>query len=230
MTKFLAVFLCMLVSYSVDSQTYWCAKPGRIDSLVKAMRITTHDLEVLSDTLFVPFNTDSEKVRAIYCWMTQNIAYDWDKYQHCQSNPLPEGMDEEKWEYKQVCDIVKKRKGVCGDYANLFEYLCESAHVRCAYITGYGKGPLTKFLFATGPESNHAWNAVLINNKWYLMDVTWAAGTIIDNGKKIAAPRNDKYYLCSPEVFIKDHHPDLDEWQLLPKPLDPKEWVKQATE
>jgi transglutaminase/protease-like cytokinesis protein 3 len=225
-------FLLFILPLLSEAQKPKDEKLSRVDSMVKAMRITTHDLEVLSDTLFVPFHTDSEKVRAIFYWMAENIAYDYDKYQAHGSNPsapLPEGMNEDDFEYKLVSDIVKKRKAICGEYSMLFKYMCDAAHIKCEYITGYGKTCcLTKLLFLTGAESNHSWNAVMINGKWYLLDVTWAATCMINNGKREWSARNDFYYLCPPEKFIKDHHPDEDQWQLLAVPLTAKEWVKQA--
>jgi transglutaminase/protease-like cytokinesis protein 3 len=204
---------------------------SQVDSTVNAMRITTHDLEVLEDTLTASFATDSEKVRAIFYWMAENIAYDYDKYQASGSNPhhaLPEGMDEEKFEYKLLYDVIAKRKGVCSDYAEVFKYICDFAHIPCTCIYGYGLGPLVKFSFFTGPESNHEWNAVMIHKKWYLLDVTWAATTMINNGKRTKRPRDDHYYLCPPDEFIHDHHPDDPGWQMIAAPLSPKEWVKQS--
>jgi transglutaminase/protease-like cytokinesis protein 3 len=229
----LFLFAWSIVSESVG-QTPTSKPLSRVDSIVKSKKITTRDLEVLADTLLSSFPSDSEKVRAIYFWIAENIAYDHDKIQNTVQNQrgsLPEGMDQDQWEYKQVYNVVAKRKGVCADYTRLFQYLCEYYKIPCEYVTGYGYmgAGITKFLFLTGPESNHAWNAVMINKKWYLVDVTWASGNSLDNGKRTKGQRNDHYYLCPPEQFIKDHHPDDPRWQLLSQPLDPKEWVKQAT-
>jgi transglutaminase/protease-like cytokinesis protein 3 len=232
--KNILICLTILIGGEAFTQTIKKEKLSRVDSIVRSKKISTRDLEVLADTLLASFPTDSEKVRAMYFWITENIAYDYDKIQNTVQNQrgqLPEGMDEDLWEYKLVYNVVAKRKGVCADYTRLFQYLCEYYKIPCESITGYGyMGPaITKFLFVTGPESDHAWNAVMINRKWYLIDVTWGSGNKLDNGKRTKGVRTDDYYLTPPEKFILDHHPDDDQWQLLPQPYDPKGWVKLVT-
>jgi hypothetical protein len=66
-------------------------------------------------------------------------------------------------------------------------------------------------------RSNHAWNAVLIDSMWQLLDVTWASGymTYADQFVK----RYDEYYfLTPPEKFIVHHYPDDLRWTLLDRP------------
>jgi transglutaminase/protease-like cytokinesis protein 3 len=76
--------------------------------------------------------------------------------------------------------------------------------------------------------SNHAWNAVQINKKWYLLDCTFASGYIDLNKVKFVKHRNDVYYLTPPRIFILDHHPSDSKWQLLDKPLDINSFINNA--
>ncbi|HEY6915675.1 MAG TPA: hypothetical protein VI413_13450, partial [Paludibacter sp.] len=64
---------------------------------------------------------------------------------------------------------------------------------------------------------SHAWNAVLINSRYYEFDVTWAAAA---NAESI-----DQYFLVPPTVFIKTHMPFDPIWQFLNNPLTNTEFV-----
>ncbi|MBC7861457.1 MAG: hypothetical protein IAF38_00700, partial [Bacteroidia bacterium] len=77
-------------------------------------------------------------------------------------------------------------------------------------------------------ETNHAWNSVKINDKWYLMDVCWASGKIAKRKRKINSGRNDFYYLTPPEEFIKTHRPVKNNWQLLSEPVSMRKYIRIA--
>ncbi len=73
-------------------------------------------------------------------------------------------------QYTNYTDIEGFRDGrmVCQGYALATYYLLNSCGVRTRIITGYG-GTDT----ANAKETNHAWNLVCLDNKWYNLDVTW---------------------------------------------------------
>ena len=52
-------------------------------------------------------------------------------------------------------------------------------------------------------HSNHAWNIVIIENKAYLIDATWGAGTYNTHFEKKV---NYFYFLTDPSLFIKKHY------------------------
>ena len=54
--------------------------------------------------------------------------------------------------------------------------------------------------------SNHAYSAIKLDNKWYLLDVTWGAGKIED--KKFIKKYDEFYFCTDPELFILNHFPD----------------------
>ena len=59
------------------------------------------------------------------------------------------------------------------------------------------------------------WNYILINDKYYLIDVSNGPGICIGNG--FARYQKDFYFATNPEIFIRSHFPDESKWQLLPK-------------
>lgn len=145
-------------------------------------RITSDkSLPSLARELCTPWKKDMEKVRSIYSWMRHNISYD---YSSLYSKNYT----------TEVKDVLNKRVGVCEGYANLFNALCKEAHIESVRILGRAKTKSDPTGYA-----GHAWNAVRIENKWYLVDVTWG----------------DRYFLSSPEYFFKDHFPDASRWTLL---------------
>lgn len=88
---------------------------------------------------------DEEKVRTIYRWVTDRIAYDFNSY---------------KSGAKVNCDatnVLQNRSSVCSGYSHLFANLCKLANVECQCIVGYAKG----YAYSIGnalKETNHEWN------------------------------------------------------------------------
>ena len=80
-------------------------------------------------------------------------------------------------------------------------------------INGYGK---TSTLTEEDLEiPNHSWNAVKLNNRWYLCDPTWASGIQNAETLNFRFDYNDGYFLVPPELFAINHHPLDTKWLLL---------------
>lgn len=109
-------------------------------------------------------NTDREKFEAIYNWVVKNIDYDYGIYFSGGGVAQP-----------KIKRILKKRKGVCLDYAYLMDTMCYMAGVTNASVYGYAKDEVFDVNDSVYID-NHAWNAVKLDNLWYLYDVTWSKG------------------------------------------------------
>lgn len=151
--------------------------------------------------------TPTEKVRAIYYWISHNIKYDMGMIASNKSFTSTQEL---------VDDVLKRRQGVCANYAELFHACCKSVGVESFVVSGFTSqnGKLD--------EISHAWNAVLIDGKYYFIDATWAAGHE-DKGKYIHE-FNDQFFLIAPAEFIKTHMPFDPIWQFLNNPLTNKEF------
>jgi hypothetical protein len=66
---------------------------------------------------------------------------------------------------------------------------------------------------------------VRFKGEWYLLDATWAAGTVKDG--KFTKHYSSDYFLAPPEVFGLDHFPDDERWQLREHPLARGEFMRQ---
>ena len=89
--------------------------------------------------------SDEEKALYVHDWLVQNI-----KYNHAAANGEPS-------EYYGVYGALVKGTAVCSGYADSFELLTRILGMECER-THY---------------SNHAWNIIKINGKWYYVDCTW---------------------------------------------------------
>ena len=81
----------------------------------------------------------------------------------------------------------------------------------------------------------HSWNAVFIDQKWFLLDCTWGAGFVKRKDKQYVRWPNDFYFFTDPDVFISDHFPMIDndyekscKWQLLEMPITLEMFVRRV--
>lgn len=178
----------------------------------------------LSKLLTTNDTTNLQKVKSIFRWVTDNIAYNVKSFQN-RVNPysadywLEEDDDKSpvlKPLNERVAEMVlKRRTAVCDGYARLFKSLCDYSGIRCEIITGYAKTSINRI--GAQFRSNHKWNAVFIDSNWYLLDATWASG-YINYRDEFEKEYNAHYFLTPPDEFILDHYPEDLHWTLLPKP------------
>lgn len=173
----------------------------------------------LSRQLTAPFQTETEKARAVYTWIARHIRYDCEKFRHPEqvqfSGTTPEDikLQQEKWEAGQIRQTLRKKRGVCEDYSRLFKVMCDAAGLESVVIEGWGRSFYQPFR-KLSKKTNHAWNAVKIGGQWRLVDVTWAAGYTDERVKKFTAYFQSGYFLTPPDRFVEDHLPREEKWQL----------------
>ncbi|MBI2171818.1 MAG: hypothetical protein HYU30_07355 [Chloroflexi bacterium] len=168
-------------------------------------------IKALASYLVSPAQDDVEKARAIYRWITDNIAYDFASY---LSKRYPDQSAEA---------VMKRRTGVCSGYANLFAALGKAAGLQVEVISGWSKG----YAYVNNTldeEPNHAWNAVRLDGGWYLVESTWGAGFISEE-KQFVRRFDGYYFLTSPQELIFDHYPVDSRWQLLVVPVAKQEFL-----
>ena len=123
-------------------------------------------VESLAAYLMIPARDDEEKARAVYRWITANIDYDVESY-FSGSYKTRSGSK----------TVLNDKKAVCAGYSQLFESLCDAAGLESVRIDGHGKGYSYTPFSDTGRTSDHAWNAVKIDDRWRLVDPTWGRVT-----------------------------------------------------
>ncbi|XP_053560291.1 kyphoscoliosis peptidase-like [Bombina bombina] len=147
---------------------------------------------------------DLEKLRAIWIWLCHNVTYDVDGFL---------GLSEKIFKPE---DVLWTRKGVCSGYASLCKNMCREVGIRCREVAGYSRGTEhNKGHSFHRTKSNHMWNAVELDNQWYLLDACWGAGTVDLQNRIFIPSYDDFFFLTDPEDFIETHWPDDPAWQLL---------------
>jgi hypothetical protein len=158
----------------------------------------------LATYLVQNLNSDTEKVRAIYRWISDRIAYDVDAFLTGNVQSM------------SSAEVLQKRVGVCGGFSALFEELATQAGLEVKSIAGYAKsyGTVQGTHFE---KPNHAWNAIKVDGEWRMIDVTWGAGYVKEG--KYSKVLSETFFLAPPEQFVFSHLPAEERWQLQRTPL-----------
>ena len=183
---FLTLFFCC--SKLLPAQVFI---DGEIDNLMHNIpAIKTISTSAIAEYVKQNFDSERKKVCAVYAWVTANIKYAADS-----ANIINLGTDPQA----KITTALRRRKGVCENYAAIFTDICVKSGLTGFVVDGYTKqnGSVDKI--------GHAWCAVFIDNTWLLCDPTWDAG----------AGSNTKYFLIPAAGMIQTHMPFDPVWQLL---------------
>lgn len=94
---------------------------------------------------------DEESFKAIYDQIVANIVYDHQKAQAVTSRYLP-----------VIDTTLSEQKGICYDYSSLMAAMLRSIGIPTKMVHGN----------TTNVQEYHAWNEVLLGNKWVIIDST----------------------------------------------------------
>ncbi|MCK6544548.1 transglutaminase, partial [Myxococcota bacterium] len=148
------------------------------------------------------------RTKAVHDWITEHVAYDADA--------LAKGV----FPPQDAATIFTRRVALCAGYANLFAALGRAAGLDVAIVTGVAR-VAGRPLEAEG----HAWNAVMLDGVWSLVDVTWDAGTVTDG--VFTKRYSTAYLLAPPDVVAVTHLPTDPAWQLLDAPVSAGEFYRR---
>jgi hypothetical protein len=161
----------------------------------------TYSSDSIAQYIQLNYKTDKERLSAIYGWVITNIRYDKDSMYHINWTLYPE---------EKIAATLRRKKGVCENYAALFTDISIKCGFRSFVVNGYTRQS------GSVNGAGHSWCAVSLQDEWYLCDPTWDAGS---NGRIL-------YYLVSPRQFIQTHMPFDPLWQLLPNSINDQEFRK----
>ena len=158
--------------------------------------VAQNPVENLTHTLTNHLPNDSLKVVAIYNWITSNVSYD---------RSFRKRLEGDTTLYQEPNNVILRKKAVCIGYAKLVKEMCTLCHIESHIVDG-----ITKSDGYNLDNEEHAWNAVKINDNWYLLDATWGA---------VDGFSSKKYLFTPPSVFSQNHLPHDPVWQLSPQLL-----------
>ena len=133
----------------------------------------------LADEICSDCDTEEEKIKAIYEWMTRSFEYDYD------CNPAIQ--------YFNIRKILRTRKGICYDFAHLFAALCRSQNIPCYVVDGNKRENV---------QYHHTWNRVYFNDSWWNIDVTFDTIQTINRECLYGLREIDCAFVTDEEFFI----------------------------
>ncbi|MFD0965018.1 transglutaminase domain-containing protein [Pseudofulvibacter geojedonensis] len=195
---------------------------SKVDAIVAKYPKKFSSINDLAQKIKDDFTSEEDRVRAAYYWVSNNISYDF-KYLDSGKTPYKSIPDDhqyssklakQKRKYANKC--FSSKKAICEGYSLILNYIYKYLQIESIVIVG-GTKQYTRKIGRVRSSSNHAWNAVRINNEWKLIDATWSTG----NSRKVPNKFDfsDEYFFTPPENFILTHYPDKKEWQFLKKTI-----------
>ena len=157
------------------------------------------------------FNTNKEKARAAYIWVASNIQYD---IQNMFAINIYASKEE------KIDKTLKTRKGICENYASLFNDVISKCGLKSYIIEGYAGTSAKDYI-------QHMWCITYIDTSWHLIDPTWGSGYV--SAQKFVKKINNDYFCANPETLIKTHMPFDYLWQLLYYPVTNQEFYEGKT-
>ncbi len=167
---------------------------------------STKNTKTLVSYLSKGGNSQSQRVELFCYWITENIAYDTQGY--VTGKPSP------------TSTVLTTKKGVCQNYAELLQDMCEMLGIECHVIPGYSKGyGYSKTKAFQFPD--HAWNIVKVDGKYVYIDATWASGNVQSVKGKLTFTKNlhVEELFAEPDYFLSKHLPADPRWQMRSTPI-----------
>ncbi len=210
-TSMKQLFPLLLLPLSLFGQNFLAADKHALNTPTSK----TVSVKTLSDYLCAEQPDDANKARAIYAWVTLNIAY-VDSTDERDLWATPEHL-----ERQAPTRVLQNRSAVCQGYANLFCALAEATGLPCEVVTG-----LVKNRDSEVEQIGHAWAAARISGDWHLFDPTWGVPPPGFDRWNVS----DIFFMADPQEFVLQHLPDDPVWQLLENPLTERRFRESTNE
>ena len=218
----LFLFLGFIFIHSLQAQRidFKAINFRKADSIAKEYKgEALFNVPLLVQKLTDSLDTEVERFRAIYYWVSHNIKGDYSmRYKNDSRRIRLQGNQEELllWNQKFKKEVferlIHKKETLCTGYAFLIKEMSKLAGLESEIIHGYSTTDPLKRDALEAP--NHSWNAIKLNKKWYLCDATWSSGFIDMASRTFYFKFEDRYFLMEPSLFGKEHKPKNRKWEL----------------
>jgi hypothetical protein len=185
------IFSILLVNtvFATDSLVFKLRKRDYkyVDSISQTYKTVDEAISKIS-----LFKEDVDKARAVYNFVASYMTYEY--YEVTKENMGRQTMS------VSLPISIKTRKGICFDYAVLYDYICEKIGLECVVVNGIVK---------ENWDARHSWNVVTIDSKMYILDVTYADAS----DTPLLSERDRKkvdynHFLIPPEYAITYYYPE----------------------
>lgn len=208
------IALIFLLLNSIFLNYTFAQKNSEVDKIVAKYPKSFATTEKLAERIEEDFSSDYDKARAIYSWIAFNIRYDYNAF---LNPPRTQGFSysteaEKQRKIKELNDRLwqkafSSKKAVCEGFTALYQHLAELTGLKSEIIRGDSKISL-RDIGRKNTSSNHAWNIILIDRKWRLIDVTWGQGYFDNSKGRMVNDFSSVYFDTDPDYFFAKHFPD----------------------
>lgn len=197
---FLSFFLSFTLIINAQAVNQYAAVDAKIAVIPDSLSKST---ALIANYIQNNFKTDDEKVRAAFYWTASKISYDIENMYAINFNETKE---------QKIDKTLKSKKGVCINYAEIFNDITNKLGVKSVVIEGYTR--------QNGKASYvaHAWCGVKMGDDWFVFDPTWASG-YVNSKNQFVKKFNPIYYKADPVKIIISHMPFDYLWQFLGYPI-----------
>jgi hypothetical protein len=208
------IIIGFTILFSVFSFSQATVSYALIDKKIAAIPVSyRYSTDSIAKYINGNFKTENDKIRAVFYWTASNISYDIKNMFAVNFEETPQD---------RITKTLKTQKGICGDYAAIFNEIAALVGIKSVVISGYTKqnGKIDTV--------SHAWCASKIENKWYVFDPTWGSGFVTSG--KFVKKMNDYYFKVEPSKIISSHIPFDYLWQFLNYPITNEEFYESRTQ
>lgn len=148
-----------------------------------------------------PHRSDVQRLRAIFTWVSERIA--WEEDFDCQGQ-----VDTRR--------VVQTKRGCSEEIAVLVRDLCAAVGLHAEVVRGYLKSPGEVLDLDTVARPNHWWNAVIVDGEWRILDCSLASPSNPRRSAYTSAGSHAAetyYFLAAPMQICCTHIPLLPEQQ-----------------
>ncbi len=177
--------------------------------------------EDIADAVTEGISDPREKAEAIFEWIAKNIRYEVKMYDDFKTGERDKvrgkrikRSEMEEHNADKVTRTLKKRNGICEDYALVYKAIAEEANLEVRILKGWIRNDPSK-LRSTGMK--HKWCSVKIGDEWLHLDPTWAAG-FVDEHNDFVFDYEETSYLFPDKAQMKYTH----------FPKDDKGWIRDS--
>lgn len=202
----------LLTEYVTTSEQLYFAVENGVTPLFKsttssAYKIYNKAKDVLKEIICDEM-TDYEKALSIFDWICLNSVYDSIILNYVKPNSSESFTDYTSFSLEGV---LNDGLAVCDGFSKTFSLLCNMEGISAIRLSGgideNNNNKIDSY------EELHAWNKVLINGSWYVVDITWSVFTSEDNDFSTTASEfnnaeflNHTYFLVA-DADIPHHIP-----------------------
>lgn len=207
------LFVFLIFSLSIQGQEF-SAVANIVDSYESIK--TPEDL---AKKIEEDFTTDLLKTKAAFYWIATNFRYNLRELYNPKQRSIrfryaSEAERQQKLQQIKnglIAKAFQTQLGVCEEYAQSLKKVCDLLKIEAHVVTGYVRMS-TNDIGAIPNQTNHAWNVVKIDNKFLILDATWAAG--YQYQRQWMKSFDPYYFNIPPETIFNTHFPKDRIWVL----------------